>query len=81
MPHSCYTTPAPAGSALKSSTLVLLARTDWAGGCHLCCLRAEWERGVVEHHGGDRYHVNSCVDEMREASWCAKSVTSVVLSV
>ena len=27
---------------------------------------AEWEPGVVEHRGGDRYRVNSYVDEVRE---------------
>ena len=27
---------------------------------------AEWEPGMVEHRGGDRYRVNSYVDEVRE---------------
>ena len=27
---------------------------------------AEWEPGMVEHRGGDRYQVNSYVDEVRE---------------
>ena len=27
---------------------------------------AEWEPGMVEHRGGDRYRVNSYVDEVQE---------------